>query len=239
MHALAPALLFALTTQVVPYTLERLELNIAVDYEHQRVDGVERLTIRNMSREPAQTVPLLLGRLMTVKSAGGSAFEQDIVTFDDDSKRQVDFAMIHLPKALPPGEATTVSLEYGGHIVGYTETGELYVLDHVAEDFTIIREDAYAFPVLGVPSRAINRRIARNGFSFDAQVTVPDGFVVAAGALADTKESNGKKTFHFASSEPVPFLNLSIARFHTLDEGGVKVYSLPADEAGARSLASS
>ena len=51
MHVILPAVLFALTSQVVPYTLERLELNVAVDYEHKRVDGVARLTIRNTSRE--------------------------------------------------------------------------------------------------------------------------------------------------------------------------------------------
>ncbi|HEX9163132.1 MAG TPA: hypothetical protein VF980_15615 [Thermoanaerobaculia bacterium] len=228
------SLLFAAAANAVPFTLERLELDLAVDYEHERIDGTARLTVRNTSTESARIVPLLLGRLMKVRSAGGLQFEQNIVTFEDESIRQVDAVTVHLAQPLAPGASTTVAIDYGGHIVGYTETGELYVQDRVSEAFTMIREDALAFPVLGAPSRAANRTILRNGFSFDARITVPKGFVVAAGSLVDTHDDNGRTTFHFASSEPAPFLNLSIAKFGILDENGVRVYYLPADEAGAK-----
>jgi hypothetical protein len=230
----AIAILFALAAQTIPFSLDRLELNLAVDYEHERIDGVARLTVRNVSSQPAGTVPFLLGRLMTVKSAGALKFEQTIATFNDEPKRQVDAVTIHLPKALAPGDTTTVAIDYGGYIVGYVETGNLYVKDTVSKDFSIIRNDAYAFPVLGVPSRAVNRRIRRDDFTFDARITVPTGFTVAAGALVDTKDVDGKTTFHFGSSVPVPFVNFPIAKFGTLDEGGVRVYYLPEDEAGAK-----
>ena len=232
MHAIA--LLFALTIHPVPYTLERLELNLTVDYQQKRIDGGARLTVRNTSDQPVQMVPILLGRLMKVNNANGLAFEQTIATFEDEPMRQVNAVTLHLSKPLAPGKSTTVSLDYGGYIVGYTETGNLYVMDRVAEDFTIIREDAYSFPALGVLSRAVNRKISRSDFTYDAQITVPKGYIVGAGALVDTKDVDGKTTFHFASDVPVPFINFPIAKFKTLDEGGVRVYYLPEDEAGAK-----
>ena len=75
--------------------------------------------------------------------------KQEIVTFDDDDTRQVALATLALPKPLAPGESTTITVPYGGHIVGYTETGSVYIKDHVSNDFTIIRDDAYAFPGTG------------------------------------------------------------------------------------------
>ena len=233
MHILA-AVLLSVAAQSVPLTLERLELNLRVDYEHERVAGIARLTVRNASTGPVATVPLLLGRLMVVQNAGGLPFEQDVVTFEDETMRQVDYVTIHLPQPLAARAATTLNIDYGGHIVGYTETGNLYVHDRVAEDFTIIREDAYAFPVLGVPSRAVNRKIPRGDFTFDAQVTVPRGYVVAAGALVGQKDNDGTTTFHFATDMPAGFLNLPIAKYGVLDDKGVRVYYLPEDQAGAK-----
>ena len=40
-----------------------------------------------------------------------------------------------------------------GRVSDGVETGSLYIQDHVSRDFTILREDAYAFPVLGVPAK--------------------------------------------------------------------------------------
>ena len=226
-----PALLFA---AAVPYSLQRLELNLVVDYEQERIDGTARLTIRNDSSRPAATVPLLLGRLMRVKSADGFPFDQKINTFEDEPKRQVDAITVRLPKPLAPGATATVSIDYGGYIVPYTETGNLYVHDTVSPDFTIIREDAYSFPTLGTTSGEVNRKIHRGDFTFDAKITVPIGFTVAAGALVDSKVVEGKTTFHFGSDVPVPFVNFPIAKFRILDDGPARVYYLPEDAAGAK-----
>ena len=233
MHMIA-AVLLAVAAQTVPFTLERLELDLNVDYARERVDGVARLTVRNTSQQPVDRVPLVLGRLMTVKSAGGLRFEQAIGVFEDQTIRQVNFLTIHLADPVPPGGMRAIAIDYGGHIVPYTETGNLYVHDTIAPDFTIIREDAYAFPTLGISSRAANRAIARNGFTFDAHITVPRGFVVASGSLVDQKDGTDTTTFHFATSEPAPFLNLSIAKFGVLDDSGVRIYYLPADAEGAK-----
>ena len=42
MHILA-AVLLSVAAQSLPLTLERLELNLRVDYEHERIAGIARL----------------------------------------------------------------------------------------------------------------------------------------------------------------------------------------------------
>ena len=167
MHPIFPAFLLA-AVQAVPFTLDRLELDLHVDHGNERVEGLERLTVRNISDASASDVPLLLNRLMTVTGAGGLPFAQQVVIFEDDSKRQVNFTTVHLPEPLAPGSSRTISVAYGGHIASYEETGELYVKDRVSDEYTIVREDAYSFPMLGVPSLARNQTIRREGFTFDA-----------------------------------------------------------------------
>jgi hypothetical protein len=235
MHPILPALILA-AAQAFPLTLDHLELDLRVDHESERVQGMARLTVRNVSDAPASDVSVLLNRLMTVTGAGGLPFEERIATFEDDSWLQVDAATVHLPAPLPPGAATTISLAYGGHIAPYAETGRLYVKDRVSKEFTIVREDAFAFPVLGVPSVARNKTIRRDGFTFDARVTVETGFVVASGGAAGREDSSGSTTFRFSSRKPAPFLNLCIAPFRTLEGNSVRLYYLPADEEGARRI---
>lgn len=235
MHPVIPALLLA-AAQAVPLTLDRLELDLRVDHENERVEGTARLTVRNVSDAPASEVPLLLNRLMNVTGAGELPFSQQVLTFEDDSRLQVDVVTIRLPDPLAPGAARTIALAYGGHIASYEETGRLYVKDRVSDAYTIVREDAYSFPVLGVPSLARNRSILREGFTFDARVTVARGFVVAAGGFAGRVESAAGTTYRFSSRESAPFLNLCIAPFRTLEGKGFALSYLPEDEAGAKRI---
>lgn len=238
MHALV--LLFLLNTTSVPVTPTQLQLDISVDYKNDRIDGSERLTVKNITDAPVVALPLMVNRLMTVKSAksaNGSplAVEQDVVLFSDDSKMQADFANVTLASPLAPGDTTSITVEYGGHLTGYVETGSLYIKDHIDETFTMIREDAFAFPVLAVPSHHINRRRPLPSFTFDVRVNVPSGLIVAAGGtLADTHEANGRTTFHFTSSQPVPFVNIGVAKYKVLDAANTRIYYLGDSDAGAK-----
>lgn len=222
MHTILPALLLA-AAQAVPFTLDRLELDLQVDHEKERVEGVARLTVRNVSDVPAHEVPFLLNRLMIVTAAGGLPFTQQVLTFEDDSRLQVDVATGRLPEPLAPHSSRTIALSYGGHIASYEETGRLYVKDRVSEEYTIVREDAYSFPVLGVPSLERNRRIPREGFTFDARVTVARGYVVAAGSPAGRVESADSTTYR-SSSQSVPFASYGTAGMTDASYGVGQLY---------------
>jgi hypothetical protein len=185
----------------------------------------------------------LLNRLMSVSRVTDPRgvdlpYVQDVVVFDDDSIRQVDAVHVSLGRPVPPQDSVTLVIRYHGFLVGYTETGSLYIRDHVDHDFTIIREDAYAFPVLGQPSWTANRSIPREPFAFQARITVPSDLVVAMGGTPEAPARRDSLVdWTYAGGEPVPFLNITIAPYRVLENGDTRIFYFPADSDGARTVA--
>ncbi len=226
----------------VPLLLTRMALELRIDYARRALDGATTLVFRNVSDRPVASVPLLLNRLMSVtRAADGTgrslSFEQAIVVFRDDSSRQVNALTVTPHHPIGPRDSLVVTLQYGGILVGYTETGSLYIQDHVTRDFTIVRADAYAFPILGVPSRASNRRMPREPFPFTADVTVPNDLIVAMGGeLRDRIQRDSLTTWRYRSTQPVPFLNITVAPYQQREGTATRIFYFPADSAGARML---
>jgi len=226
-----------------PTVIQRgLELDVRLDYDEGTVAGTARLTIENVGTASLDTIPLLLGRLMTVsgvRGAGGAPvpFSQDVVTFTDWPSFQVNYVRVVPDTALVPGARTVLDISYAGTLVGYTETGMRYVRDRVARDFTILRTDALAFPRLGVPSVASWRAMPRGDFAFGARITVPADLVVATAVPETERVPAGEDvTWVFAGREPVPFLNITIAPYRVLRSGALRIFHFADDEDGARTV---
>jgi len=228
---------------ITSWTLTARTLDVGVDYAAGSLSGSSTITLRNTGHGAAVEVPLLLNRLMTVSrvtDARGAPveFQQRFVLFSDDSTLQVNAISVTLLRPIAPGDSAVIVVHYGGHLTGYVETGSLYIQDHVDTAFTILREDAYAYPALGVPSRASNRAHGWPPFAFTARVTVPAGQVVAAGGIASPPEHHDSlSTFTYRSAAPSAFLNIAIARYHVLDRGGARIFYFPGDSTGAEMLA--
>lgn len=228
-------------TDTQPLLLTNLALDLRLDYGRGTIGGTAALTVRNTANHAIAQIPLLLNRLMTVSgvtSLDGRAipFTQQTVQFQDDSALQVK--SIAVRARVGPGASSSLVVHYSGVLVGYTETGSLYIKDHVSPEFTIIREDAYAFPVVGVPSRATNRAAPREPFQFAARITVPREQIVAMGGERLENVSHDSETVaSYRASGPVPFLNIAIAPYATLDSSGVRIFYFPADSTGARAVA--
>jgi len=86
-------------------------------------------------------------------------------------------------------------------------------------------------------SEEIDHKMPYPSFTYDVRVAVPKSYIAATGGLVDQRDFDDKTQFHFATAAPVPYVNIAIAKFHVSDEDGVRVYSLPADDAGARIVA--
>lgn len=233
----------SLPVDTIPQLVQTdLALELRVDYDAGTVDGTATLVLRNTGQDPIPVVPLQVGRLMTVtgvEDADGRQipFHQDVVQFSDWKRFQVNQIDVILRQALLPGEEQTVTVEYGGVLVGYTETGMQYVRDRVDRDFTILRTDALAFPSVGVPSIAGLRALPRADFDFSARITVPSDLIVAAAVPPNSRhEVDGETTWIFQGDQPVPFVNIAIAPFHTLSAEGVRIFHFAADAEGAGRL---
>lgn len=225
-----------------PLSVSHVGLRVRVDFTKGTVSGTETLTVENMSTGAVSAVPLNLNRLMQYAGASDSAgalkLAQEIHTFEDRPRLQVNHGTVPLRRSLPPHEKTTIAVEYAGYLAPYTETGSLYIRDTVDEAFTILRRDAYAYPAVESLSALVNRASPQSSFGFEAHVTVPSTHTVATGGrLIDSNSDNGETTFHFRSVHPVPFLNIAVTRYKTLGRNGARIYYFPEDAAGATRIA--
>jgi hypothetical protein len=228
--------------EAMPFRVTERALDIRVDYERGSLSGTETLHLRNIGSRATRDVPLLLNRLMSVTRVSDAArakvpFRQNVVLFEDDSTLQVDAVIATLAHPVQPGDSATLVVQYGGHLVGYTETGSLYIKDRVDSAFTIIRQDAFAFPVSGVPSRKVNRAAGYDPFAFAIRVTVPAGFVVAAGGKSlEPERHDSLVTWSYRSTAPTSALNITIARYRVIDRPGLHVFYFAEDSLGARMI---
>jgi hypothetical protein len=220
-----------------------LDLELTVHYHDKTVDGTASMTFENMGASAVDEIPLQIGRLMSAKSVEDAegrpvSFSQDVVVFEDWPSRQVTQLTIRLSESLAPGERGTVTIHYSGPLVGATETGMLYVRDHVSPEFTILRSESFAFPRLAVPSNRSNRAAPRSDFSYRAEFTVPAELTVATGVppterTSDSARGDSLSTWTFESTELVPFLNVAIAPYQVISDGGLRVFFFPQDSLGA------
>ena len=157
---------------------------------HERsLRALASMRVANTTQQPVTEIPFLLYRLFTVTAAGdqegrGLDWSQQVVIDHDEATLQVNHVRVVLPRALAPGDSTTVTLSYGGPLFGLTEVSG-YVHDTVSEDYSLLREDAYAYPILARPSRQGRAGMVDRLFSWELDATVPAGLVVATGGLAE------------------------------------------------------
>jgi hypothetical protein len=219
------------------------ELQIEVDYAEEVLHGAARITLRNPSTEPVGEVSLLLYRLLRVQAVRdeeGAAldFRQRVVAFQDFGQFQVNQILVPLAKPLSPGAERVLQVQYDGYLLGYAETGRLYVQDHIDPEFTILRNDSCAFPRPGFPSITVNQSAPPSSYTYSAAITVPEGLTVANGGRLEARDvEGGKVTFRFSSFKPSWRMDFAIARYGKLSSGGIRIYYLPGDEEGAAGVA--
>jgi hypothetical protein len=221
-------------------------LDLRIDYEEEILEGLARLTLVNEGDTAVSEVPLLLYRLMTFEAARDVdgrplRIDQDIVVFDDWPALQLNAATVHLETPVPAGGTTVLEVDWAGPLLGYAEVMG-YVKDRIDPAFTIVREDARAYPQVGVPSFLANRRAGFAHFDYRARITVPvttpDGqpLVVANGGRFVERIDNGDATVTWVYENRVPAwrMDFAVASYDVLERNGHRIYHFPVDSAGAR-----
>ncbi len=218
-------------------------LDLSFDFQESYLSGVCDVTIENKSDKPINEIPFLLYRLMKVISVQNQQgkeinFVQSIVSFSDFEKLQTNSITIN--EFINPKSTTTFKIKYEGYLFGYQETGMQYITDKISPDFTLIRNDAYSYPILAKPSIAFLRKnIASNNFTYDVSVVVPDSLIVANGGTLVSKITESRNTtYKYKSKKPNWRIDIAIApyKFETTDR--LDVFYFPSDSENARTLLS-
>jgi hypothetical protein len=217
----------------------RYDLVFTADLNNERIAGSARIRLRNEHTQAVNEASLLLYRLLSVQDVRDGAgkqlaFTQAIVVFEDLTKLQVNQVRVPLVPALAPGMETTVEIRYGGHVLGYAETGMAYIRDRVDSAYTLLREDANAYPTVGYPSMRLRRTAGLPVYEYAARITVPSTHTVAnGGQLVERIDHGATTTFVYRSVKPSWRMDFAIAPFRMLRRGNLTVFHLPADSVGA------
>jgi len=218
------------------------KLDLKIDYENEKILGNCQLTVFNPSEQPIRHIPLTLYRLLKVTSVKDGqrvdlSFTQQVLSFEDWEQLQVNYIEVSLKNPIQQGERKTISIQYQGYLLGYSETGMRYVKDRVDEEFTIIRPDCKAYPEVGYPSWKVNRAAGLQSFNYLVNVTVPESLVVAnGGKLVSRVSTNGLVTYSYRNIKPAWRIDVAIAQYGILEDkvNMLRVFHFQEDKEGAR-----
>ncbi|HLG13490.1 MAG TPA: M1 family aminopeptidase [Blastocatellia bacterium] len=218
-------------------------LKLRVLPKERRLSVAALMTLTNNTGQPQKEIPLLLYRLLEVQSVTDEngqplKFSQNVLGLSDERNLQANVVSIRLGTPLLPNKSLRVNVTYAGSIFGYPEV-MAYVRDTISEAFSLIRPDAFSYPMLALPSFKSVSAAYDSSFTYDLETTVPADYTVACGGLltATTRRDN-TVTFVHRSKIPTWRIDIAIAKFKTLadEERKLFVYVLPEDEPGAMKL---
>lgn len=232
------------TDRLVKLKTIRYNLDVRIDYEKEKINGECRLTIHNTGPETFHSVPLLLYRLLkvtSIKDGRGNElpFTQEVLGFEDWEKLQANCIQADIKTPLRRGEKETLAVEYSGYLLGYAETGMSYVKDSVNKDFTILRPDCWAYPVIGLPSWRAYRRMGMQSYDYTLNVTVPENLTGAnGGRLVRISPANGWVTYTYENIKPAWRMDTAVADYALLQEsqGRLRVFHFKDDAVGAQKV---
>jgi hypothetical protein len=215
-----------------PLVTDHYHLELSFDFKNETMQGNCKMTILNQSDTPVTQIPLLLYRLMKVNSVKDSDgenlnFTQSVISIEDFPKLQANHIVVDFE--ILPHKSIDIEMEYNGHLLGYAETGMKYITDRISPKFTIIRNDAYAYPVISKPSFAFLVNNIRNHlFTYDIHVTVPDTLTVASGGRlhSQTTHSQNLMKYHYISKKPTWRMDIAIASYNILNNDAINIFYL-------------
>jgi len=225
--------------QVVHYSL-KLELFL----KEERFEAEAEVRVKNETEQTFTEIPFLLYRLLDVQKIDDDRgnpveFSQQVVKFTDEKRLQVNLITVRMSEPLVPGDSVKIKMKYGGSIYGYPEVFR-YVKDKISEEFSLIRPDAFSYPVLSNPSfRTLVYSLLNSKFTYDIQVTVPSGYTAACGGeLTSTLPRGNSTVFSYRSKVPTWRMDIASAKYRILkdEEKKLTVYAFPQDEQGAEGV---
>lgn len=237
-----PVVLDGNAPKELPSTI-RYSLDLKLDFVNEKIMGTCELTILNDSDHPMNQIPVLLYRLLTVRSVKGAngiplTFNQDIVSITGWEKLQVNF--IRISDILAPGEKRILTIVYDGFMSGYSNDGWRYVKDHIARDFTLIRPDGFGYPIVGLPDEVNMMAIVKERYDYNLRITVPENLVVVSGGeLKNVENSVGEKTWSYVSKKPSWRIDVAIADYTRIDKDRNKIFCFGNDTAAAGKMMNS
>ena len=230
-------------TGAIEPVVSHYDLHFNLLLKENRLEADATMKVKNLTLMPVSEIPFILYRLfdiLDVTEDRGIAlpFNQTVVKFSDEKSLQVNLVKVGLPRPLQPGKTATVRLKYAGPLWGYPEV-MAYVRDRIDENYSLLRPDSLAYPVLAQASFQSFVAASRSGFTYRVETEVPPGYIVACGGRSvETKNKANTITFVFESYKPTWRIDIAAARFKMIEDEGhkIRVFAIPEDEGEGRRI---
>ncbi len=212
---------------------KKYQLNYSLDFESKTLSASGSITIKNISTSATDHIPLRLYRMISVSAINNTddaplSFTQQILSNEDWPVFQSNYIEVALTKPLKPQESYTFEISFSGALRGYQETGMSYVKDSISDDFSIIRMDSFAYPLVSYPNDNINReaKFWLYNYDYDMIVTVPNSHVVAnGGELVSKKENHDLISYRYKNKLPVWRMDFAVAKYQFSSSGKYTIFS--------------
>lgn len=208
-----------------------------------KLAGEATIRVRNTSDQPMARISLVLHRLMkatAVESMGQQlTFSQVLRGLENWESLQVNHLVARWKEPLKPGAEAVLSVHYSGQLVGYPESGMLYVQETLDPDFTILRYETFCYPQVTPPEEnAVSAARRFDTFDQQLEITVPDSHVVVTGGRSTgvTDTGDGSKTYSFESYEPEGIFMIPIAPYRVATTGTHRIFHFERSSAGVETL---
>jgi len=200
--------------------LTPLQYNLHADVLTDRGVMKAKCTVklRNTSSKPISCINFLLNKGLKVTSIEVDRkslnFVQSLRHFTDIREVKVNYIEVKLKSPIAPGSNAQITIMYQGTIKGYDNVFR-YVKDKISNDYTILRLDAYSYPVLGeLELRKQISTIPSQRFSYNLEIRVPKGLIVAnTGKLVGVLEENNRVLYRYVSKKPSWRIDIAVSRF--------------------------
>jgi ubiquinone/menaquinone biosynthesis C-methylase UbiE len=211
--------------------------------KENRLEAEASITVENDSRNSVSEIPFILYRLFDVLEVTDDRgitlpFNQAVVKFSDEKSLQVSLVSVRLRELLSPGKTAAVRLKYAGALWGYPEV-MAYVRDRIDENYSLLRPDSLAYPMLARASFQSWMAAHRSQFTYRLETEVPAGYIVACGGKpVETKSKTNTSTFVFESYKPTWRIDVAVAKFKVIEDESrkIRVFAISGDEEDGRRI---
>ncbi|WIV12383.1 M1 family aminopeptidase [Proteiniborus sp. MB09-C3] len=192
------------------------------------------MTISNETIEKLSQLNILLYHSLKVKSIKDANdeslhFTQEKVSLKDEKDYYVNNIDVKLKSILKPDEKIKLYIEYEGSINGYSHIMG-YVKDRVDKDFSILRPDSHAYPIISQPFFESILKSYENTFLYKITIDVPREYTVGCGGvLKEVIYGKSRNIFQYSCEFPTWRFDIGIAQYSLIEDKdmNLKIFAFP------------
>ncbi|MBP2022643.1 hypothetical protein J2Z44_002466 [Clostridium punense] len=219
------------------------DLRFEVEPEKGFFNSQGTITIFNDTKEAFKKLSIMLYHDLSVKNIRNTeneslVFFQEKVSLEDEENYLVNYITISLNEALEANEQINISIEYEGSLNGYSKV-MAYVKDKIHKEFSILRPDCHAYPIIAEPSFSSILKSYKNNFIYNISVKVPKVYKVGCGGvLKNVTEINDYNIFNYVSDSPTWRFDIAVADYSIVEDKDInlKIFAFPEHKANAENI---